>query len=62
MDKEPTNIDCYYDMGLVAEEMGDGDTAIEYFNAFITAAADDPAQEEWVQRARLYIMEIKGER
>ncbi len=62
LDKEPTNIDCYYDMGLVAEEMGDDDKAVEYFNAFITAASSDPAQEEWVQRARLYIMEIKGER
>lgn len=62
LDKEPSNIDCYFDMGLVSEEIGDNDKAIEYFNAFITAAANDPAQEEWVQRARLYIMEIKGER
>ncbi|MCP4228753.1 MAG: tetratricopeptide repeat protein [bacterium] len=59
--KEPSNIDCYYDMGIVAEEMGDDDKAVEYFNAFITVAANDPAQEEWVQRARKYIAEIKGE-
>jgi hypothetical protein len=40
--------------------MGDDDKAVEYFNAFITAAANDPTQEEWVQRARMYIMEIEG--
>ena len=62
LDKEPSNIDCYFDMGLGAEEMGDKDEAVEYFNAFITVAANDPAQEEWVQRARLYIMEITGEK
>lgn len=61
LEQDSTNIDCYYDMGLVYEEAGDADKAVEAFETFIERAGDDPAEADWVERARKYIMEIKGE-
>ena len=51
---DPGYTDCYYNMALAYEDMGKIEEAITAYDTFIEAAADDPSQLEWVNRAKEY--------
>ncbi len=51
---DPNYVDCYYNMALAYEDMGKIEEAVTAYDTFIEAAADDPNQLEWVNRAKEY--------
>lgn len=51
---DPDYVDCYYNMALAYEDMGKIEEAVTAYDTFIEAAADDPNQLEWVNRAKEY--------
>ncbi len=58
---DPNYVDCYYNMALAYEDMGKVEEAIAAYDTFIEAAAGDPDQLEWVNRAKEYRKNLREE-
>jgi len=58
---DPAYVDCYYNMALAFEDLGQVEKAIAAYDKFIEAAAGDPDQKQWIDRAKEYKEKLREE-